>query len=80
MSLKKGKLARSMKKFILEANELEVQDRDKAIDDYCSTIERVVYDAIKDLTIVIPTGSIVVSGTALTQSNLTPIVLEKVVK
>lgn len=78
--LKKDRLAGKLRAFITKVNKMKQTDRAKAIDAFCKEHEEDVYDAIRSITITIPAGSIVVTGTALTQANANPIVLNNVVK
>lgn len=69
-----------MKDFMKEVNTKAVEDQDKAIEVYCEKLESIVYDAIKEITIVIPAASINVQGSPSAQSNLVPIILENVIQ
>lgn len=69
-----------MKAFIKSVNKMKQTDADKAIDIYCAHHETEIYDAIRSITITIPPGSIIVSGSPSTQTNLIPIILTGVIK
>lgn len=68
-----------LKKFINESQKLPVEDQSAAIDKYCSNFERVVYEAIKSITITIPPGFIRVEGSPSFQTNIDEIILKGVI-
>ena len=75
-----GELSNSMRDFVMNVNKIPQEDAEKAINAYCNNLENIIYDAIKSLTITIPPGAIQVQGSSVAQTNLAPIVLEKVIK
>lgn len=79
MPLIKTKLAGTLKQFIIQLNSVEQDNRDEAIDAFCTELENVIYAAVKSVTITIPTGAIQVQGSSFNQTNIAPIVLNKVV-
>jgi hypothetical protein len=68
-----------MKAFILDVNKMKQEDADKAIDTYCKKLEEVIYNAIRSLTITIPSSAIQVAGSSTNQTNVNKIVLKNVV-
>lgn len=80
MALVAGVFAKSMKDFLNEQNGKVQEDKDKAIEAYANNLEKTIYDAIRNIEIVIPTGMIQVQGSPSAQSNIAPIVLNGVVK
>lgn len=79
MALQAGSLANEMKSFIKQVNKMKQEDANKAIDTYCTKLEKVVYDAIKSITITIPPGAIQVQGSPSAQTNIATIVINEVV-
>lgn len=75
MALIAEQLANDIKNFIKQSNTEPVKDIDVAIDTYCSNMETAIYNAIKTITITIPTGAIQVQGTSVAQANIVPIIL-----
>lgn len=73
-----GTLSQSLKDFIATLNAVRVEDRDKAIQQFCDIHEKLVYSAIKSMTITILPGQIQVVGTGAA-SNPLPIILNSVV-
>ena len=61
-------------------NEMEIKDQDTAIDNYCQNFEEIIYTAIKSITLTIPPGKIIVSGSATNQTNIKPIILNNITK
>lgn len=76
MPLVPGQLATSMKSFIQAANQMKQEDANVAIEKYCQHLERIVYDAIRSITITIPPGSIVTVGGPTTQANANPVIIQ----
>lgn len=79
MPLKNGKLAGKMKAFILKANQMTQDDAAKATEDFCNEYEKDIYEAIRSITITIPSSYIKVVGSAAAQTNVSPIVLKNAV-
>lgn len=79
MALIANAFAGKLKSFILTLNEIEQTDKDVAITRFCTELESDVYTAIKSLTIVIPTGLIVVQGAngggPVVATNIQPITI-----
>lgn len=78
--LVKGYIKKQFKEFVTEVNKTPVKDQNKAIDFYSERMEKILYDLISKITIIIPPGSIIVSGSPSTQTNLGPITLKGVLK
>jgi hypothetical protein len=76
MALTQGKLSQTMQDFVTEVNKMPVDDQAKAIKAYCDKLEASVYEAIKEITIVIPSGVIQVQGSPSAQTNITPITID----
>ncbi len=74
--LKKGELAKNIRDFLDGVKEKEQYERDDAIERYCKNMEDVIYEAIKNLEIHIPPGTITVVGSASAQKNVVEIVLK----
>ena len=75
-----GTIATPLADFIKRVNDIEQKNRDQAIETFCKSFESMIFTAIKKITITIPSGSIVVTGSALAQTNAAPIILNSVVK
>lgn len=75
-----GKLAKSLEAFITKLNSSEQKDPKKSIKEFCEQEEKTIYDAIRSITITIPSGSIVVTTPQGPGTNTQPIVLQNVVK
>lgn len=75
MPLIAGNLKNQLKIFIQNSNQTKQTDLDQSIDDFCGKIETLVYEAIKSVTITIPSGLVAVAGTATAQVNPFPIII-----
>lgn len=80
MPLVKGKIKGLLVNFLESANSSKKSDTKKAVEAYAEEMESIIYEAIKDITITIPSGMVIVSGSAVTQTNLAPIVLTGTIK
>lgn len=84
--LVKGELSRRLQNFILElqTKETKVEDSNKRIIEFCDNLENEIYLTNKQITIIIPTGSIQVQGAGptgpITCTNLSPITLNNIVQ
>jgi hypothetical protein len=76
MAITRGKLSKTMKDFIVEANKLPIKDQNKAIEAWCDNLEGAIYEMIKQITIVIPPGAIKVVGSPSAQTNAIPITID----
>ncbi len=74
-----GVLAKEMKAFVTKANGMTQEDADKAIEAYCSALEKAVYNAIRNLTLTIPSGMVIVATPTGPAANPAPIVLTKMI-
>lgn len=79
MALIPGQLANEMKSFISAANKMKQEDADKAIQSFCNSIEKAVFEAIKSITITILPGFIQVVTPSGPGNNPASIVLKNVV-
>ena len=62
----------------MKAKQKQVQtDPDKSLDELAEQLEKVVYDAIKSVTITIPSGQIIVATSTGPAANVQPIILQK---
>lgn len=79
-----GQISEHLKSFILQVNELPVENRDLAVEKFTQEIELIVFNAIRSLTIVIPSSAVIVTGAnaggPVLATNLSPIILQGVVK
>jgi hypothetical protein len=80
MALIEGALANSMKAFLNSQNGKVQEDKDAAIEEYANNMEKLIYNAIRSIEIVIPSGMIMVQGSPSAQTNIAPIILTEVVK
>lgn len=60
-------------KAIFVAAKAKTSNPDAALDAIADALATKIIDTIKSATITIPTGAVVVNGSAVTQSNLAPI-------
>lgn len=74
--LVKNKIANLHKAFLKKVNSAPVKDQDAAIQQYCEQVESLIYTAIKDMTITIPVGKIIVLTSSGPAANTQPIVLQ----
>jgi hypothetical protein len=79
MPLAPGQIANEMKSFITGVNKMKQEDADKAIEQFCSSIEKTVFEAIKSITISILPGFIQVVTPSGPGSNPAPIVLNNMI-
>jgi hypothetical protein len=77
--LLKGELAQQMKDFILQANESTQEDSGKAIEAFCNKLEQLIDQRIKQATITIIPGQIIVVGSPSAQANAIPIILNEAI-
>lgn len=66
MALVKGKVQKALIAFLKEANANPSKDIEKSSSKYAEKIEELIYSSIKDVTITIPAGAIVITGTCST--------------
>jgi hypothetical protein len=78
--LTKGIIATPLEKFILRLNEVEQRDKEKVIKEFCFELETIILDAMRNITITLPPGTIQVQGSAAAQTNIVPIIINKSVK
>lgn len=66
-----------MQDFVNNVNSQDpITDQKAAIKSYCDELEASIYEMIKEITIVIPPGTIIVEGSAVTQTNAQPITID----
>ncbi|WP_291911012.1 hypothetical protein [Chitinophaga sp. CB10] len=70
----------SLKARMLEANNKKQEDANAAVTAYCEHLEAEVYNALRSITITIPPGAIIVQTAMGPAANVTPIVLNSIVK
>lgn len=77
MPLIPQKLALRLNDFINQKQNEQIDDESKVKQnqmEYCQLIEDLIYEAIRDMTIIIPSGGVIVAGSPTTQTNPSPIV------
>ena len=65
-----------IKTFITQQQGSEQEDSDKAIQEFSDEMASIITEAILSMTITIQTGQIIVVGSATTQANPAPLVLQ----
>lgn len=79
MSLMKGILAKRLIDFANKIKDIEQTDIDAIIKSEAENEEDAIYEAIRSLTITIPSGSIIVVTPQGSGSNIQPIILNNVI-
>jgi len=82
--LKKGDISKSMEAFINKVNDAPVDDRQRQVKAYAEQLETTIFAAIKKIDIVIPSGTIQVtganSGGPVLSVNTQPIIIQLALK
>jgi hypothetical protein len=78
--LVKGAISKLIVARLNKIKDIEQTDIEQVINDEAKFVENYIYSAIKNITIVIPIGAIIVSGSGGISSNISPIVLNNIIK
>lgn len=77
--LTKGMFSQPLFDFMKEQNKDVQEDPEKAMKAFCDKMEELMFSAIQNATITLPTGTVnVVNPTAGPSVNVAPIILQKV--
>ena len=72
--LSKGLISTPLEKFIKKANKSKQLNSAASIKEFSNELEDIIFNAIKKATITLPPGTVIVAGSATTQTNAQPIV------
>jgi len=81
--LQKGDISNDVILFINKLNSIEQKNKAKAIKDFATNLEKTIFKSIKNMKIIIPPGTIIVtganSGGPVQCTNVQPITIEKTI-
>lgn len=82
MALISGVVSTQLYEFIQKQNATEIQDKDVAIREFCNKIEELIYQSVRNATLTIPSGMVLVSQppTVVGAVNPAPIVVINALK
>lgn len=76
--LTEGLISTPVEKFIKKMNKTKQLNPNTSVKEFSKELEKIIFNAIKQATITLPPGTVIVAGSATTQTNAQPITASKV--